>query len=52
VDKSGAIVAFVDRDQAGLAVMARLGKGWSFVGRLEKPFQGELGASVTLVKFW
>lgn len=52
VDKSGAILAFADREQAGLAVMARLGKGWSFVGRLEKPWSGELEASVALVKVW
>lgn len=52
LDKNGAIVAFADQNQAGLAVVARLGKGWSFVGRLDKPWSGKLEGSASVVKFW
>jgi hypothetical protein len=50
--KSGAVVAFADNGGAGLAVAARLGEGWSFVGKLERPWNGALEAEAQLRWTW
>lgn len=52
LDKHGAIIGYATEHEAGLAVMARLKKGWSFVGKLDKPWSGKLEANVSLVKVW
>jgi len=52
LDKSGAVIGYATEHEAGLAVMARLKDGWSCVGRLDKPWSGKLGGSVSLVKVW
>lgn len=51
-DEKGAIVAYGDLEGARLAVMARLGDGWSFVGVVDRDWQGQLGAAAQVRKAW
>lgn len=44
----GAIIAIADRESAKLAVVAKLGAGWSFVGFLAKPYDRDLETYVSL----
>ena len=48
----GAVLGYADGEQAGLAVMARLSKGWSFVGRIDKPYSGKLEAHASIRLVW
>ena len=51
-DRSGAVVAFADNESAGLAVAARLGDQWSFVGRLDKSWKGPLEGQAQVRFMW
>ena len=45
-----AVVAYSDgQTQAGFAVVARLGEKWTFVGKLNKPWDGRLDYGVSVV---
>jgi len=44
-----AVVAYTDRVQSGFAVVARLGDKWTFVGKLNKPWDGRLEYGVSVV---
>lgn len=51
-DEKAAIVAYGDLEGAQLAVMARLGSGWSFVGVIDRNWQGNLKAAAQVRKAW
>lgn len=45
-----AVIAYSDgQTQAGFAVVARLGEKWTFVGKLNKPWDGRLDYGVSVV---
>ena len=50
--KTGAVIAYADTGQAGLAVAARLGDSWSFVGRLDRAWTGQLEAEAQVRWTW
>jgi len=50
--KTGAVIAYADTGQAGLAVAARLGDEWSFVGRLDRAWTGQLEAEAQVRFMW
>lgn len=43
-----AVIGYANQDEAGFAVVARKGEHWSFVGKLQKPWDNrwEYGAAV------
>lgn len=43
-----AVIGYANQAEAGFAVVARMGEKWSFVGRLQKPWDNrwEYGAAV------
>jgi hypothetical protein len=43
-----AVIGYANKEQAGFAVVARKGEHWSFMGKLDKPWDGrwEYGAAV------
>lgn len=51
-DEKGAVVAYGDLERLNLAVMAKLGSGWSFVGIVDRDWQGNLGAAAQVRKAW
>ena len=56
-ERGVALIAFAEGGKgggtdAGVAVVAKFGKGWECVGRFDRPADGGWGASVTLVKSW
>jgi hypothetical protein len=44
-----AVVGYANRDGAGFGAMARLGDRWSFIGKIEKPWDGRFEAGVAVV---
>lgn len=44
-----AVIAWADQDQAGMAAMARLKGGWSFMAEIGKPWGGKLEARAAAV---
>lgn len=50
--KTGAVVAFADRDAAGLATVAKLGDRWSVVMVGRKPYGGKLEVEAAVRWSW
>lgn len=44
-----AVVAYTNGHESGFGVVARLGEKWTFVGKLNKPWDGRLEYGVSVV---
>jgi hypothetical protein len=51
-DAHGAVLAYADKDKARMAIVARLGAGWSLVTTVEREWTGDWDGSAQIRWAW